>query len=105
MIYSKADQTRKNRKVNLKKLSNIELRLFKEFIFDISNGKCQCGCNKPLSTYHHGNRGINKDDRTLGGINDICHHDLHFSTDTHKREALTILFKSIGLENWRKHNE
>jgi len=30
---------------------------------------------------------------------------LHFSTDTHKREALTILFKSIGVENWRGYTE
>jgi len=104
-MISKESQLYKNRRVNLKRLPQVELKLFKEFIFDKAGGKCQSGCNRPLDTYHHSKRGINKDDRSLGGICDTCHTTLHFSTDTHEREALTILFKSIGIENWREHNE
>ena len=104
-MISKSQQLKKNRRANPKKLPQIELQLFKDFIFDKANGKCQCGCNRPISTYHHAERGSNKDDRSLGGINEACHHDLHFSTDSHKREALTVLFKSIGIENYRDYRE
>jgi len=105
MTYSKADQTKKKKRVNLKKLPPIELRLFKEFIFDKADGKCQSGCNRPIDTYHHGDRGAYKDDRTLGGICDMCHEILHFSTDSQKRKSLTVLFKSLGIENWREYSD
>jgi len=103
-MISKADQTKKNRKVNLKKLSSIELRLFKEFIFDISNGMCQCGCDRPLSTYHHGYFGAGgRDDRYLGAISSDCHYIIHHGTDTVKANSLRLLFKSIGKDNYRRY--
>jgi len=102
---TKQEQTRKVRRVNTKKMSLVELNLYKDYINEIADGKCQCGCNREISTYHHSCRGSNKDDKSLGGINYICHDTLHFSTDSHEREALTILFKGIGRENWRLYTE
>ena len=103
---TKQEQTKKVKRVDLKHMSHIELKLLKEFIFSKSDGKCQCGCGRPIDVYHHSNRGINKDDRTIVGIAALpCHHDVHFSIDSHKRESLTILLKSIAIENWREYNE
>ena len=101
MAHSKKQQTYKNRKVNPRKMTAIELKLYKDYIFGEANGICQNpNCNNPISEHHHSQRGAYKSDMSLTGICHTCHYSLHFSTDTHEREALTILFKSIGVQNW-----
>jgi len=105
-MISKKDQTRKVKRVNSKKMSFVELNLYKDYIREIADDKCQNpNCDYQITEFHHSMRSINKDDRSITGICLMCHSLLHFSTDTHKREALTILFKSIGVENWRGYTE
>ena len=103
-MISKKDQLKKNRQFNPKKLPQIELQLFKDFIFDKANGKCQePNCTNSISEYHHAEYGAYKSDMSLTGICRQHHTIIHFSTDTKRREALNIIFKSLGKENYREY--
>jgi len=88
-MISKKDQTHKVKSVSAKKMSKTEYKLYVEFINELADGLCQCNCGRAITAMHHSQRGSNKDDRSIGGINHLCHYTLHFSTDTQKREALT----------------
>jgi hypothetical protein len=104
-MYSKDSQLKKNKKPNPKKLSHIELTNFKNYIFSKSGGKCQCGCNRDITEYHHAKSGIHKDDRTLTGIaQHPCHYNIHHGKDMDEKRRLIELFEKIGEENWRGFN-
>ncbi len=103
-MISKKDQTHKVKRVSAKKMSKVELQLYRDFIFELADGLCQNpNCNNPIDTYHHSLRGAYKTDTSLTGICHMDHNIIHFSTDTQKREALTVLFKKIGVENWKEY--
>ncbi len=103
-MISKKDQTHKVKRISTKKMSAVELQLYKDFINDISDNVCQNpNCNNLISEHHHSMRGAYKTDTSLTGICHSCHNTLHFSTDTHEREALTVLFKGIGRDNWNRY--
>jgi len=103
--FSKKAQIQKTPQPTPGKMTKSDRKAYCDFIFDLSNGMCQCGCGKAIDTYHHSQRGANKRDDSLTGINHVCHTILHFSTDTNEREALTILFKSIGISNWKGYTQ
>ena len=104
MDFSKQAQVSKDRTKNPKKLAPTILKAFKDFIFEKAGGKCQCNCGRLIATYHHAQRGSNKDDRTLGGIAEYCHWVIHFSTDSKERFRLTALFRKKGDENYKDFN-
>ncbi len=101
---TKEQQLSKNRIQNPKRFTKKELDKYKNWIFRKSEGMCQGGCNREIDTFHHALRGAYKSDQSLTGICNECHTIVHFSTDTHEREALTILFKSVSVSNWREYN-
>ncbi len=56
MDFSKAAQTKKNRKVNPKKLSKTALKEYKkyvDFVCDKQDGLCFCGCGEAIQDIHH----------------------------------------------------
>jgi len=101
---TKAEQLSKNRIQDKKRFSKKELDRYKNFIFRKEEGMCQSGCNREGVEYHHVLRGAYKNDKSIVLTCRECHTIVHFSTDTHEREALNILFKSASIENWREYN-
>jgi hypothetical protein len=100
---TKAQQTKKNRTPNPRKMTAIELQLFKDFIFDRADGMCQCGCGNVGEDFHHSESGYKKDDKSLVLICREEHTIIHHGTDTDRAERLKVLTKGIGRDNWRAY--
>ena len=103
MDFSKAAQTKKNRKVNPKKLSKTALVEYISTIEDISNRMCQICKMKKGADFHHpifGCRGADKDDRILALVCRDCHDECH----EHKHEEPNTTAIEIGNNNWSIHN-
>jgi len=103
MTYSKADQTKKNKQPNLKKLSQTENKLFHDDIVNITFGICQL-CSECLGDdFHHpkyGRYGADKDDtcQVLSCRN--CHNECHANKHGEKNN----LAIKIGNLNWTEYN-
>ncbi len=96
---TKQEQTRKVRRVNTKKMSKVELDLYKDYINEIAEWKCQC-CGGIGVEYHHALSGAYKTDESLVLICRREHAIIHFGTDTKEAERLKVLTKGIGRSNW-----
>lgn len=104
--FSKTQQLKKNRKPNPKKLDPLEKEAFESFIFKKARGKCQCGCGRAITEYHHAKFGRDKDDRTLVGIaQHPCHYNIHHGKDADEKHRLILLTEHKGDENWRDFSE
>ncbi len=100
---TKAEQLKKNRKQNEKKLSRTELIAYKDTILEECNGMCQLCEEEVADDFHHpyfGSRGADKDDRILTATCRVCHTKCHQS----KHGALNTKAKDIGINNRRIHN-
>jgi len=106
MTYSKADQTKKNRKPNLKKMTKIEYQLYVDFVNDKSYGLCQSRCGGKAQDIHHSYYGAGgRDDRYITAICRECHEAIHHGKDIDRASKLKLLFKSIGKQNFKDYNE
>lgn len=103
--YTKEDQTKKNRKINPKRMTRTERDAYETFIDDKQRGKCFCGCGRQITEYHHAEFGINKDDRYMVGIaQHPCHHAIHHGKDIEEKKRLISLSKRKAKENWKDYN-
>jgi len=104
-MQSKKEQLKKNKVPNPKKMPQIEKELYQDFIFEKSQGKCQCGCGSDGVEYHHTKRGIYKDDRSIILICRRCHTLIHNCEykNIDETSRLTLLAKAKGKENWRDY--
>lgn len=102
-MYSKASQTKKNRRKNEKKLDKEALHSYKMDINFFANHVCQL-CKVRMGEDHHhpvfGCRGADKDDRILVLVCRLCHDECH----EQKHGERNTKAKCIGEENWEKHN-
>ncbi len=101
---TKEQQLSKNRIQNPKRFTKKELDKYKNWIFRKAEGMCQANCGREGVEYHHVLRGAYKNDKSIVLSCRECHMTVHFSTDTHEREALNTLFKSVSVSNWREYN-
>ncbi len=103
---SKESQLKKNRKVNLKKMTKIEYNLYVVFVNDKSYGLCQSRCGRKSNDIHHSYFGAGgRDDRYITAICRECHTTIHHGTNVDEASRLKLLFKGIGKQNWRDYNE
>lgn len=101
---TKESQLRKVKRVNLKRLTKIENKLFHDDIIDRTNGICQL-CNREQGQdFHHslwGNYGSSKDDMSQVLVcrkcHELCHNDKH--------GAVNYLAIKEGEQNWSNYNE
>jgi len=106
-MISKKDQTKKNRKPNPKRMSNIEKRLYIDFLREESEGICQIpGCNNAAQDWEHPKRGINRNDMETILICRNCHQIADHPSTTQAQESRIIkeAGKKVAKENWRKYN-
>lgn len=106
MLFPKSAQTKKNKKINPKKLPKETLQNFIDTIFKLAKGKCQICKAKKIDEYHHsiyGNFGADKDDRSLVGICRGCHFAIHHGKNGGSQE---LRYKAIpiGEKNWSFFN-
>jgi len=101
-MLSKSEQLKKTKRVNLKRLSKIENKLFHDTIQDVTHGVCQLCEEREGVDFHHcryGSYGVDKDDMcqvlTCRKCHDMCHRDKH---GIHNRRA-----EKIGDMNWKEH--
>lgn len=101
----KSEQLKKIKKINPKRMTKIERKLYEEFICDKALGKCQSDCYNNGVEYHHSQRGAYKDDRSIVLICRRCHTLIHNCEYKNADESLklTLLAKSRGLENWKEY--
>ena len=99
---SKEEQVNKIKRISTKKMSAVELQLYKDFINDITEGKCQC-CGNTGVEYHHALFGAYKSDTSLVLICREEHHTIHHGINTKEAERLKVLTKGIGRSNWRRY--
>ena len=107
-MHSKKDQTKKNRQANPKRMSNIEKRLYVDFLRDKSNCMCQIpGCKFAAQDLEHPLRGINRDDRETILICRNCHQIADQPSPTQINESIEIkrVGKKIAKENWREYSD
>ncbi len=106
-MLSKKDQLKKNKKPNLKRMSNIEKKLYIDFLRDKSEGICQIpNCNNQAQDWEHPKRGINRDDRETILICRNCHQIADQPSPTQIEESRIIKFtgKKIAKQNWDDYN-
>jgi len=102
---TKQSQLSKNRQKNPKKLSQIEYRLYIDFVNERFHGICQSGCGRNASDIHHAYYGAGgRDDRYITSICRECHHTIHHGTDIDNASRLKLLFKTIGKKNWKEYS-
>ena len=102
---SKESQLKHTKTSKTNKLSKDVLLSYKDYIFELSGGLCQCGCGRNITEFHHADFGINKDDKTLVGIaQHPCHYNIHHGKDVIEKRRLINLFKEIGDCNWSGFN-
>ena len=100
----KIEQLYKAKRVNLKKMSQIEYKLYVDFIRELSNGMCQANCGRVGSDVHHSFYGSGgRDDRFITIACRECHNMIHHGTKT--TDSLKLLFKTIGKSNWRQYHQ
>lgn len=82
--FTKEDQLKKNKRVNPKKMTRIENKLFHDDILDNSKGVCQVCEDKEGVDFHHpkyGKFGADKDDTcqvlVCRECHDLCHREKH----------------------------
>jgi len=103
IMISKTQQTKKNRKPNLKRLDLCELRAYKDTIFDECNGMCQLCLVNQADDFHHpffGRQGADKDDTKLTAVCRNCHSECHAL----KHGGLNLRAKNVAMGNWSMHN-
>ncbi len=101
---TKEQQLKKVKRVSTKKMSSLEYKLYVDFIRDLSGGMCQAGCGRSGSDVHHSYFGAGgRDDKFITISCRECHNMIHHGTKP--TDALKLLFKGIGRDNWRKYNE
>jgi len=103
-MISKKDQTRKVKRINTKKMSKVELDLYKDYINEIADGKCQC-CRGVGEVFHHSLFGAYKSDTSLVLLCNPEHYTIHHGTNTDEAERLKVLTKGIGRSNWKGYTE
>jgi len=73
-MYSKTLQLSKTKKVNLKKITKLERRLYSDFIREKCKGICQIPwCNNNAQDMAHKDRAYKRDDRYQAMICRACH--------------------------------
>jgi hypothetical protein len=106
--YTKAQQTKKNKAKNPKKLTGKDKINYIDFLRERSDEKCQMpDCNNDAQDWEHPDRGIHRDDRYTIMICRKCHMiaDGHTLADVKERIALKEHGKRIGRENWKAYRE
>ncbi len=103
---TKTQQTKKNRTPNPKKMSKTEYMLYVDFVFDLADYACQCGCGKAANEIHHGRHGAGgRDDRTITAINNSCHFEIHHGTDIDIASKKKLKMREVGDANWVEYLE
>ena len=107
MDYSKESQLQKTKRVNPKRMSNIEKKLYIDFLRDKSSGICQIpNCNNQAQDWEHPKRGINRDDRETILICRECHQiaDQPSPTQIEESRLIKALGKKVAKQNWVDYN-
>ena len=95
--YPKSKQTRKAKKVNLKRMTKVMNIRFISFLLD--RVVCQvCDESLDLDTPHHEPRGINKDDWLRVNICVECHRIRHGSIKGELKKSIKEI-EQIAIEN------
>ena len=105
---NKKDQLKKNRQPNPKRMSNIEKKLYIDFLREESGGICQIpDCNNPAQDWEHPKRGINRDDRETILICRKCHQiaDQPSPTQINESREIKSIGKKLAKQNWRNYRE
>ena len=103
-VYPKRKQLTKRRSPNPKKMTDIEYRIYVDFVNERAGYMCQCGCGNTAQDIHHAQFGAGgRDDRSIVAICRECHHTIHHGRDTDKASRLKLLCKGIGKDNWRAY--
>ena len=103
-MLSKTDQLHKVKRINLKRMSKIENKLYHDDILDTTGGICQL-CNESQGVeFHHayfGRYGADKDDTkqvlSCRKCHELCHNEKHGVVNT--------MAKWIADNNWSNYNE
>jgi len=103
-MISKKDQLKKVKRVSTRKMSAVELHLYKEFVFSLADGRCQC-CGGVGADYHHALSGAYKSDESLVLICREEHYTIHHGTNTDEAKRLKVLTKGIGRSNWEEYTK
>jgi len=105
-MYSKAQQTKKNKRVNPKRMTGTEKKLYIDFLREKSGGLCQIpNCNNRADDWEHPDRGINRDDRYTILICRSCHMkaDQPSPKQIDESSRIKLAGKKIGRENWKDY--
>ena len=105
-MYSKQSQLNKTKKVNPKKMTNHERRLYADFIREKCKGICQIPwCNNNAQDMAHKDRAYKRDDRYEAMLCRACHTiaDTPSPKQIDLSSKINLALSTACKQNWRDY--